>query len=671
MGRGRSTLVYTAEDLTSGDEVAIKLLASSLTRNVGFMRRFRHVMRSACSFDHPNVVRVIAWGEERELFVVTEPAVGPLRALMLPGKGLSQGQTAALAVDVSRGLAYLAQRNLVHRRLHPSNLLIASDGRVMVSDAALAWILAHESGHQFSDFRYLAPEAGSGTTGPPTDVYALGMIMAEALTGDIPLLAGDVNATLGLRHETDLTLDGRWGRIGRAVGATGRADPERRVPAGQLDVGLMALIAQMDRSEVELPRMDPTARSDELESMRLTLRDRLPTVAAQTAATPGTSVGLAAGATTPSRANDDHRAAAADQAKPIDPPKPPPAPRRQPAAALRSSVPAEQPPSEQPPAEQPPAEQPPDDPAAGVESNPLTPEELAVRRNWVIGLIVALVVVLALLVGVQRFVLSSAAEVPQVVGATVDEVRAQAADGRWRLNTTEVRRDNTKTGEVLTQDPAAGTKLRAGESLDVTVSLGPTLVALPELEGLSQKDAENIITFAGMKLGDVESDYNADAKPGTVMSISAEFAEGTKLPKGSTVNLVVSDGAKPRQIPKELVGKNALSVVAELEKAQLKPVVEPVQEPSVALNYVVSVEPPEGSQVTIGDEVKVRVSAARENVAVPNVVGRTAAEADAEVRAVGLTVLGIEGPAGGTVERTDPEVGAEVPQGTSIRLVTR
>ncbi|MGB4744422.1 MAG: protein kinase, partial [Candidatus Microthrix parvicella] len=344
LGRGRSTLVYTAEDLTSGDEVAIKLLASSLTRNVGFMRRFRHVMRSACSFDHPNVVRVIAWGEERELFVVTEPAVGPLRALMLPGKGLSQGQTAALAVDVSRGLAYLAQRNLVHRRLHPSNLLIASDGRVMVSDAALAWILAHESGHQFSDFRYLAPEAGSGTTGPPTDVYALGMIMAEALTGDIPLLAGDVNATLGLRHETDLTLDGRWGRIGRAVGATGRADPERRVPAGQLDVGLMALIAQMDRSEVELPRMDPTARSDELESMRLTLRDRLPTVAAQTAATPGTSVGLAAGATTPSRANDDHRAAAADQAKPIDPPKPPPAPRRQPAAALRSSVPAEQPP---------------------------------------------------------------------------------------------------------------------------------------------------------------------------------------------------------------------------------------------------------------------------------------------------------------------------------------
>ena len=667
MGRGRSTLVYTAEDLTSGDEVAIKLLASSLTRNVGFMRRFRHVMRSACSFDHPNVARVIAWGEERELFVVTEPAVGPLRALMLPGKGLSQGQTAALAVDVSRGLAYLAQRNLVHRRLHPSNLLIASDGRVMVSDAALAWILAHESGHQFSDFRYLAPEAGSGTTGPPTDVYALGMIMAEALTGDIPLLAGDVNATLGLRHETDLTLDGRWGRIGRAVGATGRADPERRVPAGQLDVGLMALIAQMDRSEVELPRMDPTVRSDELESMRLTLRDRLPTVAAQTTATPGTPVGMAAEAPTPSRAHDDHRAAAADQAKPIDPPKPAPVPRRQPAAAQRSSAPAEQQPAEQQPAEQQPAEHQP----AGVESNSLTPEELAVRRNWVIGLVAALVVVLALLVGVQRFVLSSAAEVPKVVGATVDEVRAQAADGRWRLNTTEVRRDNTKTGEVLTQDPAAGTKLRAGESLDVTVSLGPTLVALPELEGLSQKDAENIITFAGMKLGDVESDYNADAKPGTVMSISAEFAEGTKLSKGSTVNLVVSDGAKPRQIPKELVGKNALSVVAELEKAQLKPVVEPVQEPSVALNYVVSVEPPEGSQVTIGDEVKVRVSAARENVAVPNVVGKSAAAADLEVRAVGLTVLGIEGPAGGTVERTDPEVGAEVPQGTSIRLVTR
>jgi serine/threonine protein kinase len=85
---------------------------------------------------------------------------GPLRSVLRPGGGLSAGQTAAMAVDASRALAFLSQRNLVHRRLHPSNLLVSADGRVVVGDAGLAWILAHHSGHQFSDFRYLAPRGG-------------------------------------------------------------------------------------------------------------------------------------------------------------------------------------------------------------------------------------------------------------------------------------------------------------------------------------------------------------------------------------------------------------------------------------------------------------------------------------------------------------------------------
>ena len=279
LGRGRSTLVFAALDLVTGDEVAIKLLASSLTSDVGFMRRFRHVLRAASEMDHPNVLRVIAWGEERELFVVTELMAGPLRSVLRPGGGLSAGQTAAMAVDASRALAFLSQRNLVHRRLHPSNLLVSADGRVVVGDAGLAWILAHHSGHQFSDFRYLAPEVGGGSAGAPLDVYALGLIMIETLCGDIPMLAADVNATLGMRHDRDVRVGQDWGRIGRAIGAAGRADPNRRVPAAQLDVGLMALIDQLGGSRVDLPHVDPAAYSDELEAMRLIVRSRAPAVA--------------------------------------------------------------------------------------------------------------------------------------------------------------------------------------------------------------------------------------------------------------------------------------------------------------------------------------------------------------------------------------------------------
>lgn len=184
-----------------------------------------------------------------------------------------------MAVDASRALAFLSQRNLVHRRLHPSNLLVSADGRVVVGDAGLAWILAHHSGHQFSDFRYLAPEVGGGSAGAPLDVYALGLIMIETLCGDIPMLAADVNATLGMRHDRDVRVGQDWGRIGRAIGAAGRADPNRRVPAAQLDVGLMALIDQLGGSRVDLPHVDPAAYSDELEAMRLIVRSRAPAVA--------------------------------------------------------------------------------------------------------------------------------------------------------------------------------------------------------------------------------------------------------------------------------------------------------------------------------------------------------------------------------------------------------
>lgn len=706
LGRGRTTLVFRALDLTTGDEVAIKLLASSLSSDVGFMRRFRHVMRAASTMDHPNVLRVLAWGEERELFVVTELMAGPLRSLMGTGSSqnarLTAGQTATMAVDASRGLAYLAQRNQVHRRLHPSNLLVSVDGRVVVADAGLAWILAHESGHQFSDFRYLAPEAGSGTTGPATDVYALGMIMAEAITGDLPMLAGDVNATLGLRHGTNVVLDESWGRIRSAIGAAGRADAQARVPADRLDVGLMALIDRLEGQEVALGRIDPALRSDELEAMRLTIRDRLPEVAAQATATLAAPTGGSAAS------------ARGSLSAPVSPPQPSsPAPSKpasgatapaKPAGSIAGSstedsaapasaaeaksaddgavVPTEAPISTETTAT-------PDSPrqargrrratpvprqADEVDEEPdpnaPTPEELATRRNWTVGSLVMAIIVLLVFLGVQRFVASPAATVPDLIGASMEEARAEATVGRWRLNTSEVRRDDTDPDEILVQEPAPGTELEAGESVDITVSLGPTLVELPDLVDMSEEEAEQVIVFAEMKLGSVDREYNADIKPGTVMAVDADFVTGDQLPKGSAVNLSVSDGAKPRQIPADLVGENALTVVASLEELKVKPVIERVQDPSVPLNYVVSLDPPEGAKVTIGDEVKVRVSSPRDKVEVPDVVGKSASQADAELRGLGLTVLGIEGPAGGTVQRTDPKVGTEVPQGTSVRLVT-
>lgn len=729
LGRGRSTLVFAALDLVTGDEVAIKLLASSLTSDVGFMRRFRHVLRAASEMDHPNVLRVIAWGEERELFVVTELMAGPLRSVLRPGGGLSAGQTAAMAVDASRALAFLSQRNLVHRRLHPSNLLVSADGRVVVGDAGLAWILAHHSGHQFSDFRYLAPEVGGGSAGAPLDVYALGLIMIETLCGDIPMLAADVNATLGMRHDRDVRVGQDWGRIGRAIGAAGRADPNRRVPAAQLDVGLMALIDQLGGSRVDLPHVDPAAYSDELEAMRLIVRSRAPAVAPAGVPGPASRSERSAGGqpATARQAEPSTRSVGSPGSSTTAPRDPtgsaglPPTGR---AAGPTRSDPTEVGASAAPGASgsaaggtgiaaggtdtaEPPARSwrrpkdgptaaerlktaqagagaalnrllvrwhltmPADQGAEGDVPNPDAPtaEQVASRRTWVFGLLAAMAIVLVLFVGVQRLVLAEAGTVPNLVGATEQEARQEATEQRWRLNVTEVRRDGTEVDEILTQSPDEGTRLEAGESLDITVSIGQTLVNLPDLDGLDRAEAEAIITFSGMKLGTVTNQYDAETRGGIILSYDAPGEDG-KVPKGSKVNLVISDGARPRKVPADLAGKNALDVAQALEKVSLKPVVERVQDPSVQLGYVVSVEPASGTEVEFESEVKVRVSSPRDKAIVPDVAGKSTLQADADLRAAGLNVLGIQGPPGNPVLRTIPAAGTEVSQGTAVRLVT-
>ncbi|MEZ5380413.1 MAG: PASTA domain-containing protein [Microthrixaceae bacterium] len=652
LGRGRATLVFAAEDAEDHTEVAVKLLANSLSSDVGFMRRFRHVMRAASAVEHPNVVRVLGWGEERELFVVTElrPA-GSLRTLLANGRLLSPGQAGRVALDSARGLAELHQRNLVHRRIHPSNLLFDAEGRVAVADAGLAWLLEHQSGHQFSDYRYLAPEAGSGTTGPPLDVYALAMVMVEAVSGDVPLLAGGATATLGLRHSHDLEMNPSWGRFGRGFGAAGLAEPTRRIPAAQLEVGMMALVEQVDPDQLELPLPSAPRPTDELEAMAITLRERVPAMAAATAATLGAPTGASSSFGAPA---------------PLNPTSPPSAPAP-PKPSKPPSAPAPPSPPEPPPAEPPSSST--ADAAEGVDERPSS-EELKARRNWMLGTLAAIVVVLAVLLGLQQFVLAPTVAVPDLVGSSLDEAERVAETQRWRLDTTKVRRDGTEPEEILAQTPEPGSELEPGSSLTVTVSLGQKLVEFPEIEGLEETEAENVIAFTGMKLGTVTREYNDQVKAGTVVSHSAKVTDEGQLPKGTTIDLVISDGGKPRQVPTGLEGKNSLLAVRELEEALLEPVIERVQNSTVAQNLVVSVDPPGGTAVPTGSKVTVRVSAPRDRVVMPDVAGQPPAQADAELRSLGLTVLGIQGPAGSSVKRTEPAAGTEVPQGTAVRLIT-
>jgi serine/threonine-protein kinase len=190
LGRGGMATVYLAHDEELRRPVAVKLLAESLAGDTVFRERFLREARLAARLSHPNVVSVYDAGEAEDgrPYIVMEYVPGRT----LEGLGpLPAGEAVALALQACRGLAHAHEQGLVHRDVKPQNLLLRDDGTLKVADfgiarAAEATALT-QVGTVLGTAAYLSPEQALGeTVTPATDVYALGAVLYELLTGRPP-----------------------------------------------------------------------------------------------------------------------------------------------------------------------------------------------------------------------------------------------------------------------------------------------------------------------------------------------------------------------------------------------------------------------------------------------------------------------------------------------------
>jgi eukaryotic-like serine/threonine-protein kinase len=190
LGRGGMGTVHLAHDLELDRPVAVKLLAESLAGDEAFRKRFLREARVAAQLSHPNVVAVYDAGETGDglPYIVMEYVAGTT----LEGRGpLPPREAAGLALQACQGLAHAHEHGLVHRDVKPHNLLLRSDGTLKVADfgiarAAEATALT-QVGTVLGTAAYLAPEqAAGGPVTPATDVYALGAVLYELLTGRPP-----------------------------------------------------------------------------------------------------------------------------------------------------------------------------------------------------------------------------------------------------------------------------------------------------------------------------------------------------------------------------------------------------------------------------------------------------------------------------------------------------
>ncbi|MGH2981419.1 MAG: protein kinase domain-containing protein [Solirubrobacterales bacterium] len=206
LGSGGMSTVYLARDVTLDRPVAVKVMHREMSEQPDQLERFRREARAVAKLSHPNVVAVIDAGEDRgHPYIVFEYVEGENLKQRIKRLGpLDPQEALAYAIEVARGLTVAHRRKLVHRDVKPQNVLIDAEGRAKVTDFGIARQLEQQgvtdTGRVLGTTDYVSPEQAMGHgVDPRSDVYSLGVVLYEMLTGDVPFSA-DTQVGVAMKH---------------------------------------------------------------------------------------------------------------------------------------------------------------------------------------------------------------------------------------------------------------------------------------------------------------------------------------------------------------------------------------------------------------------------------------------------------------------------------------
>ena len=616
IGTGASAQVFLAEDVTLRRQVAVKVLHPALAEDESFLRRFQAEAHQAAALNHPHAMRVFDWGQSPDgpFLVLEHLGGGSLRDVLDAGHRLSPSQALMVGLQAGRALEYAHRRGLVHRDVKPANLVFDEEGRLCIADFGLARALAEAAwtepaGAILGTARYASPEQAQGlSVDGKADVYSLALVLVEAVTGRVPFSADTTIATLMARVNAQMEAPEEMGPLGPVLEQATRPDPADRLDA-------RSLVAALEAAARQLPAPDP---------LPLVVRpsgDDTVVLRAPVAGEGGGKAGAAPGGTDVTELAVSLR----EQADPTGP--------------------------------------------IAVTDDVVLPAARRRRRRWPWAV---LTVLLAVLGAGTAYVIAQAQipehPVPSLRGRTLAEARAEVADEEFEIKLGAPRFDEEVPDQhIVDQDPSALRDLREGDTITVVLSKGPAPRAVPDLTGLDQAGAEQQLTEKGF-VAKVVPQPDEEKPPGQVITWSPT---GSELPKGTEVTVTVSSGPAPREIP-DVTGKSFEEAAAALAVAGLKAEQAEVFSSDVARGLVVSTKPSVGRSVARDSTVTVNVSKGPDTVPIPDVLGKTVADATAALQAVGLQVSGTGGrPRGQLVFLTDPQPGTRVSRGAGVFLFVR
>lgn len=287
-----------------------------------------------------------------------------------------------------------------------------------------------------------------------------------------------------------------------------------------------------------------------------------------------------------------------------------------------------------------------------------------------IALVAILIAAVAIGIGSWQVAAGSSVPAPSLISLTADAATARAAEDGLAVRFAEpgAYDEAMPAGQVLSTDPPAGENVRKNGTITATLSLGPERYDVPELAGLRVDDARDRLAENNLVLGDdMTREYSDSIEQGDVIRTNPEG--GTALPRDSVIEVVVSRGVRPVELP-DVVGQSLDEATDLLSRLGFDIGDTDTEFADAPAGQVISQDPGPDRRATRGQSVDLVVSRGPELVTVPSVVGMDADEAVEVLEDAGLEVEVDDFPGnfGDQVVAQDPDPGTQVPPGTTVRI---
>lgn len=616
IGEGGMAVVYKAKDRLLNRYVAIKILRPEFTQDEQFLESFKRESQAAAGLQHPNIVSIYDVGRTGNInFIVMELVDGrPLSDLIKEKGRLDYKTTIDIAKQMASALSIAHKHQIIHRDVKPHNIMITSDGVAKLTDFGIARAVSNatmvaDTSKIIGSVHYFSPEQARGAyVDERSDIYSLGIVMFEMLTGRVPF-DGETPVEVALKHINEdvpspaKLVPGIPPALDKIVlKATDKYQTERYKSVDEMLEALknVEFVTQMVGDRVFAAESEPKPRRDE---------------------------SLVAPVMSSRREDREQEMVIA----PANPRKP----------------------------------------------KAKSDDKKKKKRAIIIGVAAAVILALFGILYVSGIIGGGGKEVtvPDVKGMSYSEAKEVLEAKGLKIEKADepIASQKIEKGKIVSQTPSKNSKVKKGRTVRVILSAGNTELKVPDLKGLSYKEAKTLLSEMGLQISkgdEVDSDSVAEGL------IASQYPSAkTKVDKGDIITVNISKGKKDAVIPK-LVGTTFTSesdVSDILSKYGYKLGKVSYEESYETPGTIIKQSPDAGTTAEKKTSVDIVISKAKSKATVPNLNGMTYDQAESALQSLGFSVGRVteeenNGFTAGTVFKQYPAANSEYQTGSTVDI---